>query len=381
MSKQLIDRQEQGRIIAEMNGSVERLDDANYIVSSQSGNGSYHIHSTESGWNCSCPDHIYSVKCKHIYAVELSFAIRKQAEIRKIEPVTNQCCIFCKSFNIVRDGVRHNKCGDIQKYNCRQCNHYFTINLGFERMRATPQIITSSLQLYFTGESLLNIQNFLRLQGVNINHNTVYRWIKKYVKLMKNYLEQIKPNVGDAWRTDELFVKIKGNMKYLYALMDDESRFWIAQQVAYTKYTANINPLFKDGKELTGKRPNTLISDSAPNFNDSFNKEFYTNTVPRTRHTRHIRLQGDHNNNKMERLNGEVRDREKTMRGLKKTDTSILSGYQIYHNYMRPHEGLNGQTPVERCGIKIEGQNKWITIIENASRNLHMMIDKFMLVP
>jgi transposase-like protein len=108
---------------------------------------------------------------------------------------------------------------------------------------------------------------------------------------MKNYLEQIKPNVGDAWRTDEVFVKIKGNMKYLYALIDDESRFWIAQQVAYTKYTANINPLFKDGKELTGKRPNTLISDSAPNFNDSFNKEFYTNTVPRTRHTRHIRLQ------------------------------------------------------------------------------------------
>jgi hypothetical protein len=57
-------------------------------------------------------------------------------------------------------------------------------------------------------------------------------------------------------------------MKYLYALMDDETRFWIAQQVADTKYTANINPLFKQGKVLTGKRPNTLISDGAPNFND-----------------------------------------------------------------------------------------------------------------
>ena len=29
-----------------------------------------------------------------------------------------------------------------------------------------------------TGESLQNVQKFLRLQGVNINHNTVYRWIK-----------------------------------------------------------------------------------------------------------------------------------------------------------------------------------------------------------
>jgi hypothetical protein len=39
--------------------------------------------------------------------------------------------------------------------------------------------------------------------------------------------------------------------------------------------------------------------------------------LPTTRHFRHIRIQGDHNNSKMERMNGEERDREKTMRGLK----------------------------------------------------------------
>jgi putative transposase len=104
-------------------------------------------------------------------------------------------------------------------------------------------------------------------------------------------------------------------------------------------------PIFKQGKETTGKRPNTLISDGAHNFNDAFNKEFYTNTNPKTRHIRHIRLQGDHNNNKMEWFNGEVRDREKVMRGLKKKDTPILTGYQIFHNYLIPHMGLNGQTP------------------------------------
>ena len=149
--------------------------------------------------------------------------------------------------------------------------------------------------------------------------------------------------------------------------MDDETRFWIAQQVADTKYTANINPLFKHGKEVTGKRPNTLISDGAPNFNDAFKKEFFAISNPRTRHIKHIRFQGDHNNNKMERFNGEVRDREKVMRGLKNADTPILTGYQIYHNYMRQHEGLNGKTPAEVCGINIQGENKWITLIENAS--------------
>ncbi len=235
-------------------------------------------------------------------------------------------------------------------------------------MRATPQIITSALQLYFTGESFRNVQKFLKLQGVNINHNTVYRWIKKYVTLMKAYLEKITPNVADAWRADELYVKVRGNPKYLFALMDDQTRFWIAQQVVDTKYTSNIQPLFKDAKEIAGKRPNTVITDGAANFHDAFNKEFFTLKDPRTRHISHIRLQGDHNNNKMERLNGEVRDREKVMRGLKIQSTSVLPGYQIYHNYFRPHEALKGKTPAEKCGIIIEGQDKWKTVIENASK-------------
>ncbi len=70
----------------------------------------------------------------------------------------------------------------------------------------------------------------------------------------------------------------------------------------------------------------------------------------------------------MERLNGEIRDREKVMRGLKTPETPILPGYQIFHNYLRPHEGLDGKTPAEACGIKVEGENRWLTLIQNASR-------------
>ena len=40
----------------------------------------------------------------------------------------------------------------------------------------------------------------------------------------------------------------------------------------------------------------------------------------------------------MERLNGEVRDREKVMRGLKKVDTAVLTGYQLYHDFMKIRE-------------------------------------------
>lgn len=49
----------------------------------------------------------------------------------------------------------------------------------------------------------------------------------------------------------------------------------------------------------------------------------------------------------MERLNGEFRDREKVMRGLKIKETPIITGYQIFHNYFRPHLELEGKTPTE----------------------------------
>jgi len=70
----------------------------------------------------------------------------------------------------------------------------------------------------------------------------------------------------------------------------------------------------------------------------------------------------------MERMNGEIRDREKVMRGLERKDSPILTGYQLFHNYIRPHEALDGKTPVEVAIIMVKGKDKWATIIQNASR-------------
>jgi hypothetical protein len=72
----------------------------------------------------------------------------------------------------------------------------------------------------------------------------------------------------------------------------------------------------------------------------------------------------------MKRFNGEVRDREKVMRSLKIKRSPILTGYQIYHNYIREHQGIGNLTPAETCGIKIEGKNKWVTLIQNAKREV-----------
>ena len=55
------------------------------------------------------------------------------------------------------------------------------------------------------------------------------------------------------------------------------------------------------------------------------------------------------------------------MRGLKKNDAPILEGMQFYHNFIKPHNGLDGSTPAEVCGIVVNGESKWMTLIQNAA--------------
>ena len=360
-------------MIAEKSNQIMRLEERFYKVNSQSGHGMYNVikKKESTGWLCDCPDSVHrKVQCKHIWAVQFSLKIRKQVEARVIEPITGiEACIYCKSEKIKKDGLRRNKYGDIQKFRCLACGRYFTINFGFEKMKHSPQGITTAMQLYFSGESLRNTARSLRLLGVQVSHQTIYRWIAKYTQSMQKYLDQITPQVSDTWATDELFLKVKGNMKYLYAMMDEQTRFWIAQEVGDTKYTADVRPLFQLAKKIAGKAPRTLVSDGAANFHEAYNQEFRTMKLEtRTEHIRHIRLAGDYNNNRMERMNGEIRDREKVMRGLERKDSPILTGYQLFHNYIRPHKALDNKTPAEVAGIQVKGKDKWLTIIQNASK-------------
>lgn len=366
-------RASRGKEIASVESNIRRVDQNEYRVKSQSGKGEYVVISTESGWSCSCPDFAFrGVKCKHAFAVELSLQIRRRIEnARRLVPLDYQSCLMCgaESGAIVKDGLIHHKSGDIQRFLCHVCGKRFSKNIGFERMRASPETITLAMQIYFGGASLRNTQKALRLQGVNVSHVAILKWIRKYVALMDEYMKRFTPRVGDTWRADEMYVKFKGNMKYLFSMMDDETRFWIAQDVCDSKEKVDAKNLFLSSQEVADKIPKTLITDGLKSYHEAFKRTYakpHWREQDMPRHIREIALAGQIHNNKMERMNGEVRDRERVMRGLKNPDTAIVKGLQIYHNYVRPHEALKGDTPADRAGIKVEGQNKWLTLIQNA---------------
>ena len=158
-------------------------------------------------------------------------------------------------------------------------------------MKHNPQAITTAMQLYFSGESLRNTQRSLEVMGVKVSHQTVYKWIKKYTRLLEEYADNLKPNFGDTWRADEVWIKVKGDLKYVFALMDDETRYWIAQEVADTKHKHNARGLFQKGREVAGEKPKTVITDGLQGYRKAVTKEFWTmKKATRTRHIRHISL-------------------------------------------------------------------------------------------
>ena len=363
-----------GQQITEKNNQITRIDETHYKVKSQSRNIQHDVISLESGWSCSCEDHYFNkICCKHIHAVEISINIHKKVKDDVvISEVTFDSCKYCNSTYIVKMGIRHNKQHDIQMFRCKDCKRKFSHNLGFEKMMATPDQITMAMNLYFNGESSRKVKQSLILTGVKVSHITVQNWIKKYVLLMEKYLDKITPQVGEKWRTDELYLKIKGDKKYLFAMLDSETRFWLAQMVSEHKGNDDVSPMFADAKKKAKKVPTTLISDGAANFHHAWKKQYKAKNFlhKETEHHRHIHLSGDMNNNQMESFNSNtLRVREKVVRGIKKDDSAIITGMQIHHNYIRPHQGLDGDTPADRSGIKIEGDNKWKIIIQNASKS------------
>ena len=75
----------------------------------------------------------------------------------------------------------------------------------------------------------------------------------------------------------------------------------------------------------------------------------------------------EHNNNPIERYNGKIKDRIKSIRsGFKSFDDSkcFMDLRRTIYNYVNPHQELNGKTPAEMAEINLKlGRNKLLNLI------------------
>ena len=282
-------RQDRGRRIVEHGGQVRRIDDIEYEVKSQTWpDRAYAVFHTERGWICSCPDHMEAGhQCKHIHAVDISIRMRRAVQtgttIRQVDPTK---CKHCSSPHIVKDCIRHFKKGDVQQYRCKDCSKRFTHNLGFEGKCATPEQISTAIELLFAGMSTRKVATTLKGMGVKVSHQTILNWATQYASIMERFADSILPHLGEQWRTDEVYVSVKGNPRYIFAMLDTETRYWIAKMVAEHKGNDDVAPMFKKAKDVAGKVPETLVSDAAANFHNAWREQYALATFwTRTPHT------------------------------------------------------------------------------------------------
>jgi hypothetical protein len=73
-------------------------------------------------------------------------------------------------------------------------------------------------------------------------------------------------------------------------------------------------------------------------------------------------------NNIVERLHGTLKDRTKSMRGLKAFESTklLLEGYAVHYNCVRPHQSLGGKTPAQAA--RMEVPSNWKGLIDRATK-------------
>ena len=54
----------------------------------------------------------------------------------------------------------------------------------------------------------------------------------------------------------------------------------------------------------------------------------------------------------------------------KSEETTFVKGHQLYYNFIRPHEGLNGYTPAHFANIYLNlGNKKWESLLQKSIKN------------
>lgn len=69
-------------------------------------------------------------------------------------------------------------------------------------------------------------------------------------------------------------------------------------------------------------------------------------------------------------MQGTIRERDKVMRGMKGDDTAkaLMDGLKNYYNFLRPHMGLENETPAKEAKLDLElGRNRWYSIIRKGT--------------
>lgn len=374
-----VDGRQKRAIKIAISNSVEQASKNLFRVRSQTNETVYYnverLENNQTVFSCECKDFMYRVsrgiacnsrerQCKHIKSVvlflhqkEIIQNIEQKPELPKICPRCN-CTKFVKhGFREIRGGIKR------QRYQCLQCKKRFIVGENGFCKTADPKIVSEALNLIFSGLSYRACKRHLELAYGRIWHHTsILSWVRKYTEIIKDFVDTLKPELGDVWSIDEMMLNVrntekvgKGFYDWAWSIISPQTRFILAVEISKRRETKDARKIIAKGKtNAKGETPNYLISDSLTSYREAFVKEL---DARKTLHIKTNSLKDGFQNRPIERYHNEIRAVIKSKRGLgnDKSAQEFIDGYRIYHNFVRPHTGLSDeQTPAEASKIDLE---------------------------
>ncbi len=118
---------------------------------------------------------------------------------------------------------------------------------------------------------------------------------------MKEYTDDLLPQVSDTLHADDMMVKVEANggrYHYVWNLLDQETRFLIASRMSTHRTGEEAKRLFTQSKNLAARPPKLLITDKLRSYREAYGEVLEPSG---TEHLASPRFVDRTNNNRVER--------------------------------------------------------------------------------
>jgi transposase, IS6 family len=198
---------------------------------------------------------------------------------------------------------------------------------AFAGFRFPPEVITVGVRWYLRyGLSYRDVEELLAERGVEVDHVTVYRWVRRFTPLFADAALPVRHACGDRWFVDETYVKVAGRWRYLYRAVDQYGQV-IDVMLSVQRDTAAARRFF-DRALRYGPAPVEVTTDKAGPY-----LRVVDELVPPAAH-----VTEQYDNNPIESDHARLRP----MRGLKQIRSAarIAAGHALVQNPRRGHYDL-----------------------------------------
>ncbi len=156
---------------------------------------------------------------------------------------------------------------------------------SYKRHRYPPEIIAHAVWLYFRfALSYRDVEELLAERGVLVTYETIRQWCHKFGQQYANTLRRNRPQPGDKWHLDEVFIRINGATHYLWRAVDQDGTV-LDILVQSRRNKAAAKKFFR--KLLKGLRyvPRVVITDKLASYGAAKRE-----ALPSVEHRQHKRL-------------------------------------------------------------------------------------------